>query len=370
MLHARLFALEGAVYSFASSKKRSSDRIRRTQERKGDMNNKILTLVVALSFTMFGIIAKANPIAVRTHHVASVKTDSTVHQVLKRLDRATKDFRHSFETSLDRSRINGSEYEDFMNQVVATFEHSIENLKDQAGDPDDLNKVDLRTTFDNAGAINDFLARRNFGASTMLAWDTVKTDLNQLASTIGASWAWGVSTTGAWSYPQVPAGQRVGMINNMPLAREVRHALLSDLPYYNVFDWIEFRVQPDNTVVLNGQITTPPDTKSRAEAVVEDIPGVTGVVNQINVLPLSPNDDQLRHRLYNEIYGFNSPLFRYAIGSRQSIHIIVANGRATLNGVVDSEGDKQLAFLRAKSVPGLFVLNNELRVDGSRREIY
>jgi osmotically-inducible protein OsmY len=147
------------------------------------------------------------------------------------------------------------------------------------------------------------------------------------------------------------------------IAREVRHELLSDLPYYSVFDWIEFEVLPDNTVVLRGEVTTPPDTKSRAEDVVEDIEGVTRVINEIRVLPVSPSDQRLRRALYREIYGFNSPLFRYGVGSRQAIHIIVDRGRATLKGIVDSEGDKNLAYARARSVSGLFAVNNELIVE-------
>ncbi len=131
-----------------------------------------------------------------------------------------------------------------------------------------------------------------------------------------------------------------------------------------MFDWIEFEVLPDNTVLLRGEVTTPPDTKSRAEAVVRDVQGVSRLVNEIRVLPVSPNDQRLRRELYNAIYGFNSPLFRYGIGSRQAIHIIVDGGRATLKGVVDTQADKEQAYLRARGVPGLFAVTNELTVRG------
>jgi osmotically-inducible protein OsmY len=156
-------------------------------------------------------------------------------------------------------------------------------------------------------------------------------------------------------------------MTNRPLnaiAREVRHELLSELPYYTVFDWIEFEVLPDNTVLLRGEVTTPPDTKLRAEAVVRDVQGVSRVVNEIRVLPVSPNDQRLRRELYNAIYGFNSPLFRYGIGSRQAIHIIVDGGRATLKGVVDTQADKEQVYVRARGVPGLFAVTNELMVRG------
>ncbi len=131
-----------------------------------------------------------------------------------------------------------------------------------------------------------------------------------------------------------------------------------------MFDWIDFEVLPDNTVVLRGEVTTPPDTKSRAEAVVKDVEGVSRVVNEIRVLPFSPNDGHLRRELYNAIYGYNSPLYRYGIGANQAIHIIVEGGRATLKGVVDTRAERDQAYLRAAGVPGLFGVTNELTVKG------
>ena len=144
------------------------------------------------------------------------------------------------------------------------------------------------------------------------------------------------------------------------IIREVRHELAT-LPYYGVFDWLEFEVQPDNTVVLRGKVVRP-TTKSDAEARVRKIDGVTQVVNQIEVLPLSPNDDRLRRALYRTLYNSNSPLFRYGTQSVPSIHIIVERGRAKLKGIVDSKGDSQLAYIRARGVPGLFEVKNELVV--------
>jgi hyperosmotically inducible protein len=136
------------------------------------------------------------------------------------------------------------------------------------------------------------------------------------------------------------------------IIREVRHELVT-LPYYGVFDWLEFEVQPENTVLLRGQVVRP-TTKSDAENRVKDIEGVSRVINEIEVLPLSPNDDRLRRALYRTIYGQNSPLFRYAVQAVPPIHIIVKNGRATLKGVVANKGDANLAYIRARGVPGLF----------------
>ncbi len=145
------------------------------------------------------------------------------------------------------------------------------------------------------------------------------------------------------------------------ITREVRHELAM-LPYYGVFDWLEFQVQPDNTVVLRGQVVRP-STKSEAEARVKSIEGVSKVVNEIQILPLSPSDDRLRVALYRTIYGWNSPLFRYATQAVPPIHIIVDHGRATLKGVVASRGDANLAYIRARGVPGLFDVKNELLVE-------
>src|SRR5882762_7009 len=157
-----------------------------------------------------------------------------------------------------------------------------------------------------------------------------------------------------------------GLANGSPQAnrahiiREVRHELAM-LPYYGVFDWLEFEVRPDNTVVLLGQVVRP-TTKSDAEARVKDIDGVKRVINEIQVLPLSPQDDRLRLALYRTLYNWDSPLFRYATQSIPPIHIIVDHGRATLKGIVDSKADAQLAYMRARGVPGLFDVKSDLVV--------
>jgi hyperosmotically inducible periplasmic protein len=153
-------------------------------------------------------------------------------------------------------------------------------------------------------------------------------------------------------------------VSRAHIIKEVRHELVT-LPYYGVFDWLQFEVLPDNTVVLRGQVVRP-TTKSDAEARVRQIDGVSKVVNEIEVLPLSPNDNRLRMALYRSLYGSNSPLFRYAHQAVPSIHIIVKNGRAVLKGVVANRGDANLANIRARGVPGLFEVKNELEVESER----
>ena len=302
---------------------------------------------------------------------------ASTRRVLNRLEEASDNFRDSFDATLDRSRIDGTEYEDFMNKVVATFENTLDKLEDQSNQSGNLETSDLNVVIDNAKAIDDFLRKHKAGTRTLRDWNRVKANLYDLATLNNLNWDWStwkviavgkLPTARQHSSSQTAQGQRVSLNRNLApnagaIAREVRHELLSDLPYYTVFDWIEFEVLPDNTVVLRGQVTAPPDTKSRAEDVVRDVEGVTRVVNEIKVLSASPSDARLRRALYREIYGFDSPLFRYGIGSRQGIHIIVDGGRATLKGIVDSQGDKDLAYARARSVPGLFAVNNELIVE-------
>lgn len=145
------------------------------------------------------------------------------------------------------------------------------------------------------------------------------------------------------------------------ITREVRHELLM-LPYLGVFDNIAYKVDGD-TVTLMGQVTRP-TLKSDSENVVKKIEGVEKVNNQIEVLPPSPMDDQLRRRLYRAIYGYPS-LQKYALGVQQPIRIIVKNGNVSLEGVVDNEADKNTAGIRAKSVSGIFSVNNNLQVTKS-----
>jgi hyperosmotically inducible protein len=113
-------------------------------------------------------------------------------------------------------------------------------------------------------------------------------------------------------------------------------------------------------VTLLGQVTRPV-TKSDSENAVKHIEGVNQVVNKIEVLPASPMDDQSRLALYRAIYGFPS-LEKYALGVQKPIRIIVNNGHVTLEGVVDSESDKDTAGIRANSVPGIFSVTNNLQV--------
>jgi hyperosmotically inducible periplasmic protein len=132
------------------------------------------------------------------------------------------------------------------------------------------------------------------------------------------------------------------------------------LPQYSVFDDIQYKVEGE-TVTLLGQVRNA-TLKSDAEHVVSDIEGIEKVDNRIEVLPLSNTDDQIRRAVYYALFAESSPLFRYGWGAVPPIHIIVNNGRVTLTGVVDSEGDKITAGMLAQKVSGIFSMTNNLTV--------
>lgn len=145
------------------------------------------------------------------------------------------------------------------------------------------------------------------------------------------------------------------------LTKEVRHQLVL-LPFYSVFDNLEYQVQ-GSKVVLMGQVVQPV-VKDDAAGAVKHIEGVTQVDNQIKVLPLSPMDNQIRRAEYRAIYG-SPTLQMYQVRSVPPIHIIVDNGHVTLEGVVATQADKNLAGLMANRVPDVFSVTNNLRVENS-----
>jgi hyperosmotically inducible protein len=143
------------------------------------------------------------------------------------------------------------------------------------------------------------------------------------------------------------------------LIKEVRHELVM-LPYYGIFDDLAYRVD-GNKVTLFGAVTRP-TLKSDAEKAVKRVEGVTQVDNQIEVLPLSPNDDRIRRDVYRAVFS-KAGMEKYQLGAVPPIHIIVKNGNVTLVGPVNNEGDKNLAGIAANGVSGVFGVKNDLRVE-------
>lgn len=146
------------------------------------------------------------------------------------------------------------------------------------------------------------------------------------------------------------------------IAQQVRHELVM-LPYYGVFDDIAFNLQ-GGTVTLMGAVVWPA-LKSDAENVVKHIEGVTQVINEIKVLPPAPMDEQIRRAVFHAIYDDPALSTRYRFRAVPSIHIIVDGGHVVLEGFVANEMDKNLAYMRANSVPNVFSVTNNLRVEGS-----
>jgi hyperosmotically inducible protein len=143
-----------------------------------------------------------------------------------------------------------------------------------------------------------------------------------------------------------------------PQLEKVRKELVT-LPYYGVFDNLAFKVD-GSVVTLYGQVTRPTTSKD-AQRRVATLEGVSSVVNNIEVLPLSSFDNQIRLRTYRAVFGRGS-LYRYAMGANPSIHIVVNHGNVTLEGVVSNKADSQLAYIAANGVPGVFSVTNNLRV--------
>ena len=116
-------------------------------------------------------------------------------------------------------------------------------------------------------------------------------------------------------------------------------------------------------VTLSGTVYGPTD-KDSALSLVAHTPGVRDVIDNLEVAPVSPMDDQLRRAVFRAVYG-DPGLSRYSVQAVPSIHIIVKNGNVTLEGVVDNETDKNLAGMRANQVPNVFSVKNNLVVAAS-----
>lgn len=144
-----------------------------------------------------------------------------------------------------------------------------------------------------------------------------------------------------------------------PLSDQVRHELVMQ-PFLTVFDNLTYKVDGD-TVTLEGQVVLPVLREDAANS-VKHITGISTVINNIKVLPLSPMDDHIRRAEFRSIYNGSGPLSRYGWGAIPSIHIIVENGHVTLEGKVDKQVDKDMATLMAKGVSGVFSVVNNLEI--------
>ncbi len=167
-------------------------------------------------------------------------------------------------------------------------------------------------------------------------------------------------------YPLLLPGQDKRDLSSVHarLAKQVRHELVM-LPNYTVFDNLEYEVSGVDTVTLYGQVTRP-SLKSAAETAVRGLEGVGKLIDKIEVLPISPDDERIRIAAYRAI--FSKPgLDVYAMRTVPPIHIIVKGGSITLIGVVANQADKDLAGIAAKEVPGTFGVTNNLKLESPLR---
>lgn len=167
-------------------------------------------------------------------------------------------------------------------------------------------------------------------------------------------------TSAAVAVPAQTVGQT---FTTEQVLKKVRKELVT-LPYYGVFDNLAYKVE-GNTVTLYGQVVQP-ITRKEAEHRVERIRGVERVINNIEVLPLSPSDDEIRAQTYRAVFRTGN-LYRYARGANPSLHIIVNRGHVTLEGVVANNADRNLAYIAASGVPGVFSVTNNLRSERGGR---
>jgi osmotically-inducible protein OsmY len=156
---------------------------------------------------------------------------------------------------------------------------------------------------------------------------------------------------------QVAAGQ----VSDDALRDQLSKKLACDRVGYGTtaFNDITIGVH-DGVVTLGGTVYGPPD-KDSALGLVANTPGVKDIVDNLDVAPLSPMDDEIRVRVANAVYGAPQ-LQKYAINPVKPIRIVVINGNVTLAGVVDSKMDRDLAGIRANGVPGVFKVVNDLQV--------
>jgi hyperosmotically inducible periplasmic protein len=163
----------------------------------------------------------------------------------------------------------------------------------------------------------------------------------------------------------VAAAKPVVPLTDEGIAKRTGHEIRM-YPRYTIWDNITYRVQSGN-VELNGQVSQP-YKKTDIVRIVERIPGVVGVTDNIKVLPLSPNDDRLRVQVARAI--FRDPvLSRYSLEPVPSIHIIVDNGHVTLEGVVANETEKNIAGMRASGAGLSFgAVANNLIVENSKNK--
>jgi hyperosmotically inducible periplasmic protein len=154
-----------------------------------------------------------------------------------------------------------------------------------------------------------------------------------------------------------------GSVSDAELFQKLGKQLVYDRQGYPSYPFNSLTLQVQNGIATVGGVVVQPVDKDSALGLLKNAPGIQGVVDHIQVAPVSPSDDRIRAAEYNAIYG-NSQFTKYAISPAKPIRIVVLNGHVVLTGVVDSTGDRDIAGIRANQVPGVFSVQNDLQVAG------
>lgn len=156
----------------------------------------------------------------------------------------------------------------------------------------------------------------------------------------------------------IPAAALASNGNDRTLEEQIQKEILT-MPDYGVFDVIGFEIQGD-TVILNGKLYNGINSRV-AEKRIARLDGVARVINNIELLPASSFDDRIRRSTYRSIAGTGG-VYRYLVGPRPSVRIIVENGDLALEGTVANESDIKLLKILAQGVPGVFTVTDNLKV--------
>lgn len=154
-----------------------------------------------------------------------------------------------------------------------------------------------------------------------------------------------------------------GSISDADLFQKLSKQLVYDRQGYPSYPFNSLTLEVHDGVATVGGVVVNPVDKDSALGLLKNAQGVRGVVDHIQVAPVSPSDDRIRAAEYRAIYG-NPQFSKYAISPAKPIRIVVVNGHVVLTGVVDNKGDRDIAGIRANQVPGVFSVQNDLQVAG------
>lgn len=154
-----------------------------------------------------------------------------------------------------------------------------------------------------------------------------------------------------------------GNVSDAELFQKLSKQLVYDRQGYGSYPFNSLTLQVHDGVATIGGVVVEPVDKDSALGLIKNAQGIRGVVDHIQVAPVSPSDNRIRVAEYDAIYRY-SQFTKYAINPAKPIRIVVLNGHVILTGMVDSKSDHDMAGIRANQVPGVFSVQNDLQVAG------